>query len=432
LAGAESRIGRLLAWTSEPDHAPQRSESDRLAGVFTVSVLVLALATLTGWLVWAPQEATGHVVALLVITCPCALGMARPLASAIAVGQAARAGVFVRNETVFDRASEADVVVLDKTGTLTEGRMLVVRMEGDPNLARLAAHLERGSSHPIGAALVAWEERLPPLQTELSDLPPVTAVTGAGIEAQVDGRRIRVGRPSWTAGQTGDANAALRPKSGSHPSWAEVLRSWATDGLTPVAVSVDGRVEALFGIADPVRAGAQDLIDDLTSRGVRVTICSGDDEETTRFAGRQLGIEADHCLGRRSPEDKQALVQELQERGHTVMLVGDGVNDVAAMRAADVGVAVTESTDAGRMAADAFSARPGLDSVRELIQGSRSVLRLIRINLGISLVYNVLGAGLAIAGLVTPLVAAVAMPASSFVVVAGSTLHRSFRKIRGA
>jgi P-type Cu2+ transporter len=411
--GEATRVGRLLAWIR--DHADRRAPvvllADRLSGYFVVIVLTLAVLTAALWLVLAPAEAAHHVVALLVITCPCALGMATPLAMTIAAGRAARAGIFIKSDEATQLLTCIDAIVLDKTGTLTEGRMALVETAGDARVLPLAAALEAQSNHPIAVALVRAVAGRPPAAERFE------AVIGLGVRGLVEGHTVMVGRPDWLAEMIGALPAHL----------AEAPARFAAAGHTPVAVAVDGRIVAVLAIGDRLREDTPATIARWQAEGRRVFILSGDHPKVVAHVARQLGIEPTDAFGGASPERKRDFIESLRTEGRTVLMVGDGVNDAAALQAADAGVAVGGGATASLVAADIFLTRHGLAPVAEALDGARSALGVVRRNLGMSLAYNVLGAALAIAGIVTPLVAAVAMPVSSLAVVASSILQRSFR-----
>lgn len=413
-AGDATRVGQLMAWVRDAasKQAPVTLLADRLGGYFVLAVLTLTVLTAGLWLVLDPASAARHVVALLVITCPCALGMATPLAMAVATGKAARAGLFVKSDEAMQQLSGIDAVVLDKTGTLTVGRMTLAAAEGDDEAVTLAAALETQSNHPVAAALVQARPRAARLPVA-----DVEAEAGQGLRGVVAGREVAVGRPDWIAALAGSIPAPF----------VRSLARFAAEGHTPVAVAVDGRVAAVLAFGDRLRDDSADLVAALQEAGRAVYLLSGDHPSVVRRAAAALGLSETAAFGGVSPEGKQAFVERLRrEQGRTVAMIGDGVNDAAALQAADVGIAVHGGSTASLVAADVFMTRDGLAPVLDLLQGSGRVMHVIRRNLGVSLVYNVLGAAAALAGLVGPLVAAVAMPVSSLIVVASSILQRSF------
>ena len=420
-AGAETRVGKLLAWirSQETKQAPVVLLADRLSGFFVLGVLLLATITAAVWLSLAPSEAVPHVVALLVISCPCALGMATPLAMAVAAGRAARAGIFIKSDEATQQLTAIDTVVLDKTGTLTEGRMTLLDYDGDDDALDLATALETHSNHPIATALVQSRGTCT-LDGETVDLPPVEAfeaIAGQGLRGWVAHHDVAVGRPAWIAELTGPLPAAFDAR----------LAGYAAQGHTPVAVAVDGRCAAVLAFGDRLRETSKAVIDALQAADKDVYLLSGDHDDVVQRVAETLGIPSGQAFGNVSPEQKRAFVSQLRRMRHrTVAMVGDGVNDAAALQAADVGVAVQGGSTPSLVAADVFLTREGLTPVATLLAGTRHVMRVVRRNLGFSLAYNVVGAGAALLGLVTPLAAAVAMPLSSLVVVLSSIIQRPF------
>ena len=410
--GEATRVGRLLAWVEKGEvrRAPVVLWADRVGGHFVLGVLALAALTAALWLWLDPSQLPAHLTALLVITCPCALGMATPLALAVAQGRAARAGIFVKSDEAVQRLTEVDTVVLDKTGTLTEGRMELADWVGDEAALDLAATLDALATHPVADALVRERGVGPGRVTD------VEAVAGHGIRGRVDGVPVIVGRPGWVT-----VEAAPLPSS-----WRDALTSWAEAGHTPVAVAVGDVPAAAFAVGDRLRPEAVDLVGQLQSEGVDVHLLSGDHPTTVAAVARRLGIEA--ARGGVSPEAKREAVAALQRGGRTVLMVGDGVNDAAALRQADVGAAVGGGTTAALVAADLFLTRRGLAPLRDALDGADAAMRTVRQLLWLSLGYNVVGAAAAVAGLVTPLVAAAAMPVSSLAVVGLALLQPSFRR----
>ena len=408
--GEATRVGRLLAWVEKGEvrRAPVVLWADRVGGHFVLGVLALAALTAALWAWLDPAQLPAHLTALLVITCPCALGMATPLALAVAQGRAARAGIFVKSDEAVQRLTEVGAVVLDKTGTLTEGRMELAAWTGDEAALDLAATLDALATHPVADALVRARGVGPGRVTD------VEAVAGHGIRGRVEGVAVLVGRPGWVT-----VEAAPLPAE-----WRSALASWADAGHTPVAVAVDGHPAAAFAVGDRIRAEAADLVGRLRAEGVEVHLLSGDHPTTVASVARTLGIA--RARGGVSPEAKREAVAALQAEGRAVLMVGDGVNDAAALRQADVGAAVGGGTTAALVAADLFLTRRGLAPLRDALDGADAAMRTVRRLLALSLGYNVVGAAAAVAGLVTPLVAAAAMPVSSLAVVGLALLQPSF------
>ncbi|MBX3355852.1 MAG: heavy metal translocating P-type ATPase [Phycisphaeraceae bacterium] len=414
-AGAESRMGRIRAMVEEASshRAPVVEYANRIAGWFLLAVVVLAIATFVLWVPHDPAAALEHTVALLVVTCPCALGLATPLAIVASLAKAARVGMLIKGGDVLERLSGRGTLVVDKTGTLTEGRMRVECVEGSTEALMLAASLERLSAHPIAAAIVEWSLDSPARAARHE--PPVTherEVPGSGMLGRVGDARVVIGRLDFVyADWTVSSRDAER--------WRKVARSIAQRGWTPVAVAVNGEVVAVAGVGDPLRPDAEPVMRELERRGWRVVIASGDDPEIVRGMAQRLSLDESAARGGLSPEQKLELIERLKESGDgPTLMVGDGVNDVAAMAASDVGVALGTGTRASLEVGDVCLARHGLGALPSLLAGAQRTRRVIRLNFGLSLGYNLLGASLAIAGLMNPLLAAIIMPISGLTVTA--------------
>lgn len=415
--GDTTRVGRLLSWVGE--HAAKRAPvvmlADRLSGYFVAVLLCLAIGTSIAWYLIEPEQVAARVVALLVISCPCALGMATPLAMAIAAGRAARQGIFIKSSEAVQVIETVDAVILDKTGTLTEGRMTVVETAGDPAAIQLAGQLEQHSNHPIAQAILRETTTLGDCPTDPT-ITSIQVIQGSGVTGHIAGKAVFVGQPAWVLQHTG-----------TNPVLEAELRNFAQSGHTPVAIGVDRQLAAVLAIGDKMRTNAPSLVQHLGKHGKQAYLLSGDAPAVVHQLARALGIPEDRAQGGVSPEEKKAFIASLQAKGHIVGMVGDGVNDAAALQAADVGIAVEGGTTPSQVAADVFLTREGLQPVVDTFEGAGKVMGVVRKNLGFSLVYNILGATAAIAGFVTPFVAALAMPASSLIVVLGSVLQRSFR-----
>ena len=421
-AGERSRVGALLAIVQEAlSRKPALLRTTDLAARrFTQAVLVLAVVTGAAWLHRGAAVALERVVALLVVACPCALGLSVPLAVSIALLRGARLGVFIKNPDALERLRRVDTVLLDKTGTLTEGRSAVARWHGDETAFQLARDLEAESSHAVARA---FRTSSAPALRAVRAATDVAEIPGQGIAGRLDGQDVRVG--SRTCIEAGGA-----------PVPAELERiasAFVADGLSPVFVAVDGRVAGVAGIGDPLRPDARRTIDALRARGVRVRILSGDHPGVVARAAASLGLPAADATGGLTPERKRDIVAGLVAdagRAGSVVMAGDGVNDAAALALADVGIAVHGGTGATVAAADIVLTREGVAPIVDIIDGARRLRRVIRRNIGFSLFYNAGASALALVGLVGPLLAAVLMPVSSLTVVLSSAFTRTFAVAR--
>jgi Cu2+-exporting ATPase len=410
-AGEATRVGQLMQQVEE--HARRRPPvvqlADRIAGYFVASTLSLAMLTTALWWSNGAGVAIEHAIALLIVTCPCALGLATPLAVAVAVGRAARAGVLIKGGDALQRLVRPGVMILDKTGTLTEGRLALQHWTASNELLDHVALLEAQSSHPIARA---FAKRFNPA-TNLPDPQDVSETQGAGISGQVGDKRLKVGTAAYVA-----------PDGLQEPFSSEMEVVLAAE-QTPVVVSVDGQVAAVAGLGDPIRKDAKETLRALEARGWKIEVLSGDHPEIVKAVLRELGLAVEQGYGSATPEKKLERVEEARKHGPVVM-VGDGVNDAAALSAASCGIAVHGGAEASLAAADVFLSKPGIAAVAQLVDGATTALRVIKQNVIFSLVYNVVGASLAIAGIITPIVAAVLMPLSSLTVVTASFRQRSF------
>jgi Cu2+-exporting ATPase len=422
-AGLDTRVGSLLRLVD--DAMGKRSalvdRTDRLSRAFVTVVLAGALTLAVGTLLATGDMARAitQMVALLVVTCPCGLALAAPVTLTSALSRAANLGIFIKNPDVFELCQGVDTLLLDKTGTLTEGTTRVLTREGEPSALALAAALEAESVHP---AAVAIRRSVAPVVRAVHAVEAVQEVPGKGISGSVDGHSVVVG------------NEAMLAECGVcvPGPWQGKAAALLTLGQSPVFASVDGSVDGIFGLTDPVRPEARTLLNLLKKRGVRPHVVSGDHPEIVLRVADELGILRSDAHGGMSPEDKRDMVAGLTARpgGRRVMMVGDGVNDAAALALADIGVVMHGGSGASVVAADVVLTRPGLQPVVDLWTGSHRVLGVLRRNMGLSLAYNAVAAGLTVAGLVGPLLAAVLMPASSVTVILSSLLGRTFVKGR--
>ncbi|MBL7979444.1 MAG: heavy metal translocating P-type ATPase [Bacteroidetes Order II. Incertae sedis bacterium] len=419
-AGDQTRIGKLVAWVREGAEKPAEAVLwvDRFGGWFVLIVLILAVLTGILWWDTGSEQAMSHVVALLVVTCPCALGMATPLALAIGSGRAARAGIYLKQTSVFDTLNVADTIVLDKTGTLTAGRMKLIDWKGDLKAMQQAAVLESQSIHPIAQAFLGAFPETEALKRQLRHTIKGIETHAFGIKGEIEQSHVMIGRPDWV----------LQDVVHADPLLLEILENYAHTGDTPLAVACDHRLVAVARVGDEVRKEAFEMIQHWHQQQKEVYILSGDHPEVVAQLGRTLIISEDHLLGHQTPEMKQLFVENLKALGRKVLMLGDGVNDAAALRAADVGIAVQGSSTASMVSADVFVTSAGLAPIQNMLTSSRKVTYVVKRNLAFSLLYNLIMAMAAIVGWVNPLVAAVAMPLSSLVVIGSSILQQTFVK----
>jgi P-type Cu2+ transporter len=413
-SGDETRLARIMAQIDDSlrRRAPIVLLADRLSA--RVVAVVLALAALT-FALWHQRDATAawdHTIALLIVTCPCALALATPLAMSSAVGKAARNGIFIKGGDALEALTRPGVLILDKTGTLTTGVTSLVAWRGDESVKALVLSLEATSTHPIAAGFRrAWPD------TRVATTCDVTHTIGGGIVGEVDGQTVVVGSPSFVSRHISNRTDATIADG---------------DALTHVHVSVDGRLVAEAGFADEIRPDASDALTTLRRRGWRTVLLSGDNQAASERVGAALGFAPADVIADASPENKasriQAFVAELKAAGsrNSVVMVGDGVNDAVAIAAATVGVGVHGGAEASLATADVALTRPGLRSLVALDSGAHRAMRVIRMNIAWAFAYNAVGVVLAVSGVITPLIAAIMMPASSLTVVLCSMLGRTF------
>lgn len=425
--GADSRVGRLLQLVEQHAKRPAAlvRVADRMAGVFTLVVLLLAAITALYWSMMDADVALENAIALLIVACPCALGLATPLAVVAAVGRAARAGILIKGGDALERLAAAGVLVLDKTGTLTQGAVSVVQWHGEKALQSLVAALEAHASHPFAGALVAFgnhQEGSADLTVETVE--DVQAFPGKGVSGVVAGKRIHVGAPSWMVALGYDLPAA----------WLPLILERALSPVAVVQCDANGLVlaAAMAGIGDALQPDAPRVIAALQQAGWDLRVMSGDHPQVVAAVASRLGLEPRDCHGGLSPEQKLAAIEQLRAaeacrtKSRPVLMVGDGWNDAAALAAADVGIAVHGSAEASLAAADVFLANPGLGGVAGLLEGAKRTVHVIHRNLAISLAYNAVGVALAMTGVLNPLLAAVLMPVSSLTVVSVAWRSRTF------
>ncbi len=373
--------------------------ANRVAGWFLLAVLVTAAVTATVWWFIDRNEMLPTVIALLVVTCPCALGLATPLTIVASIGKAAREGILIRGGETIERLAKRGTIVLDKTGTITEGAMHVLRSAGNPEAIRMAALVERHSAHPMAKAIVEHVS----LGTVIDDATQIAESPGRGIAGRVDAHDLKIGNAMFAGGS-----------SAASVEFLDAASQMVADGLSPVHIEVDGRLEAVVGVGDPLRPDAAASVKELREDGWEIWVVSGDLEAIAKQAAVALEIPASHTRGGCTPEMKAAIVAEMS--AHPIIMVGDGVNDLPAMARADVGIAVRQGAQATIALADVALASGGLKHVCALVEGARQSMRTIHVNFAISVAYNLVGGVLAATGTITPLVAAILMPLSGLTV----------------
>ena len=427
--GADTLLSQIVQMVAaaQRSRAPIQRMADRVAGWFVPAVILAAALTFVAWLAWGPAPAFSYAlvtaVAVLIIACPCALGLATPMSIMVGVGRGAQHGVLVRDAQALERMEKVDTLVVDKTGTLTEGRPRVVHIGPAPgfdvdDVLRKLASVERASEHPLAMAIVAeaGERRL-----ALSPVIDFDSPVGKGVVGTVDGLAIVSGSARFLAEHAIDA-AGL----------AEAADAQRRQAASVIFVGVGGRLAGFVAIADPIKSTTRQALQALRSAGVRVVMLTGDGRTTAQAVGRQLGI--DEVVAEVFPEDKAAAVQRLKSEGRVVAMAGDGVNDAPALAAADVGIAMGTGTDVAMESAGMTLIKGDLMGIVRARTLSRATMRNIRQNLALSFVYNVAGIPLA-AGvlypsfgvLLSPVVSAAAMALSSVSVIGNALRLRRVR-----
>jgi len=427
--GAATTLARIVAMVGEAQRsrAPIQRIADTVAGWFVPAVVAVAAIAFAAWAIWGPSPALAYAliaaVSVLIIACPCALGLATPMSIMVGVGKGASAGVLIRSAEALERLEEVDTLVVDKTGTLTEGKPRVTAVVAAPGLAEpdmlaLAASLERASEHPLAAAIVAAaRERNLPLK-EPADF---RSITGQGVTGTVEGRRVALGNPALMRELGVDlADLAAR---------ADELRR---DGATALFLAIDGKPGAVIAVADPVKRTTPEALAALKAAGLRIVMLTGDNRTTAEVVARKLGI--DEVEADVPPERKHAVVTKLRAEGRVVAMAGDGVNDAPALAAADVGIAMETGTDVAIQSAGVTLVKGDLAGIVRAITLSRATMRNIRQNLFFAFIYNMIGVPVAagalypLAGiLLSPEIAAAAMSLSSVSVVGNALRLRRAR-----
>jgi Cu+-exporting ATPase len=420
--GADTLLAQIVKMVAEAQRsrAPIQRLVDVVAGYFVPAVVAVALLTFVVWIQWGPEPrlayAVINAVAVLIIACPCALGLATPMSIMVGTGRGATMGVLFKNAEALEVMRKVDTLVVDKTGTLTEGHpelagVTAVAGFTESELLRLAAGVERSSEHPLGAAIVrAAEARGVGAATARE----FQSLTGMGVMAQVDGRRVALGNAKLLEG--------LGVEAGALGETADAARA---EGQTVMFLVVDGAVAGLIGVADPVKATTPEAIRALHAEGIQVVMLTGDNRRTAEAVAARLGI--DRVQAEVLPEQKAAVVRELQAEGRVVAMAGDGINDAPALAQAQVGIAMGTGTDVAMESAGVTLVKGDLRGIVRARRLSRATMRNIRQNLFFAFVYNTLGVPVA-AGilypafglLLSPMIAAAAMSFSSVSVIANA------------
>ncbi len=425
--GADTMLSQIVEMVAKAQRsrAPIQKYADKVAGWFVPAVIGVAVLAFIGWAIWGPAPALSYAliaaVSVLIIACPCALGLATPMSIMTATGRGAQAGVLIKNAEALERFEKIDTLIVDKTGTLTEGKpKLVAVMPEDgfdeDEILRLAATLERGSEHPLAEAIVSGAEGR---DIQLGTAKNFEAVTGKGVKGSVDGKSVALGNLR----QVEDLGIGVQ-------GLADQANARRDEGETVMFVVVDGAMAGLVSVADPVKETTPAALKALHDLGFRIIMATGDNERTARAVAARLGI--DEIRADVLPEDKAKIIHELQQDGRKVAMAGDGVNDAPALAQADVGIAMGTGADVAIESAGITLVKGNLDGIVRARRLAHAAMRNIRQNLFFALVYNALGVPVAagvlypLAGiLISPMLAALAMSASSISVVTNSLRLRT-------
>ncbi len=399
--GDETRVGRVMQAVEQA--ATQRTPivqlADRVGIAFVIGITLLGTLAFVLWMPAGLGRAANVATSLLIVACPCGLALATPLAIAVALGRAAKSKILIRDGETFQRLSTPGRIWLDKTGTLTEGKIRVRSVIGEPHGLQLASSIEQHSVHPIALAICRESDRRkqPALVGEL------IATKRGGIVGTVGQQSVLVGNEEFITGSGIPIDV----------EWRQQVDRALARGESPILVAVDGKLETLLGLCDPLKDDALMTVNKLKEAGWKPGILSGDHPQVVRSIALQLGLPENDCFGGLAPEEKLAAVRESKAHRDTVIMVGDGANDAAALAAADVGIAVRGGAEVSLHAAPVYIANGELASIAKLVRASSATTRVVYLTFAVSLAYNVIAVGLSLVGQVSPLVAAIIMPASS-------------------
>ncbi len=425
--GVDTRLHKIVALVEQS--AFEKPEvvqwANKIGGYFVAGVILLASATLFYWIPQNVEAAVDRSIALLIVACPCALALATPMALSVALGRAARRGILIKGADVLQSIQTPGKLWLDKTGTLTEGELKVHRWFGDTSLLYHFATLERKSLHPVAKAIVQFYDDRKSKQNESGDcqnrfefapqLDPQQSILNFDFSKEIPGQGI-IGQVGGQTFLVGNQKHMRLHQVSITDSQSQLAKKILSEGFSPCWVSVDGKVTGIVALADSLRSDTIEAIGTLKRRNWQVGILSGDHQTVVDRVAKRLGIDSELAIGQASPEEKIRVIKD-SARDQNVVMIGDGVNDSAALAAASVGIAVKNGVEASLAAAPVYLAKAGLAPVVELMAIGDRTKSTLRLNLGVSLAYNLTFAALAFAGFINPLVAAILMPISSLTVV---------------
>jgi Cu+-exporting ATPase len=420
--GRDTLLAHIVHMVSEAQRsrAPVQRLADQVSRVFVPAVLAVSVLTFLGVGLWGPEPRWTHAlenaVAVLIIACPCALGLATPMAIMVGTGRGAQSGVLIKNAEALETLHRADTLVVDKTGTLTEGKPRLLKVEPAAGFAagdvlRFAASLERGSEHPLATAILKEAEAQ---RLHLAEARDFQAIPGQGVKGLVEGLPALLGNASLLT----DAGIAVDPLQ----ALVEAMRA---EGQTVMLLAVDGRAAGVVAVADPIRASTPEAIRLLHAEGLRIIMVTGDSRTTAEAVARRLGL--DEVIAEVLPQDKRAVVKRLQDEGRVVAMAGDGINDAPALAQANVGIALGTGTDVAMESAGITLVQGDLRGIARARRLSQATMRAIRQNLFLAFVYNALSIPVAAFGLLSPVWASAAMSLSSLSVVGNSLRLRRQR-----